>query len=211
MFDLDGTLIDSAADIRATVNAVLADEGLESFDLDTVRGFIGRGVPYLMDQVLRARGIDDPARSERMAANMLSRYEDAVELTRLYPNVLQTLDILRQDGHRMAVCTNKPTGAARAVLRHLGLDGYFVSVTGGDSGLPRKPYPAMLLHTRRKLGEGAAIYIGDSEVDAAAAEAANLPFLMFTEGYAHIPFDRLRYRALFSDFAELPELIRAAA
>ena len=209
VFDLDGTLIDSAPDIHATANAVLADEGLAGFDLATVRGFVGRGVPHLVDSLLRAHGIEDPARAARMAENLIARYEDAVTLTQPYPAAEAALQALQGAGHRLAVCTNKPLAPAMAVLRHLGLAQYFDVVLGGDSGLPRKPDPAPLFETLRRMGDGPAAYVGDSDVDAATAQAANLPFFLFTEGYRHAPAESLPHRASFSDFADLPELIRA--
>lgn len=208
VFDLDGTLIDSAPDIHATANAVLAAEGLAGFDLATVRGFIGHGVPHLVDCLLRAHGISDPARAARMIADLNVRYEDAVALTRPYPHVAAVLSALKEDGYRLAVCTNKPAAPARAVLAHLDLAGYFDLVLGGDSGLPRKPDPAPLLEVLRRMGGGEAAYIGDSEVDAATAEAAGLPFFLFTEGYRKAAAETLPHRALFSDFAELPGLVR---
>ncbi|NHF73681.1 phosphoglycolate phosphatase [Paracoccus xiamenensis] len=209
VFDLDGTLIDSAPDIHATANIVLGDEGLGGFDLPTVRGFVGRGVPHLVDSLLGAHGIKDSARAARMADNLIARYEHAVTLTQPYPGVEAALQALQAAGHRLAVCTNKPLAPALAVLRHLELAGYFDVVLGGDSGLPRKPDPAPLSETLRRMPPGPAAYVGDSEVDAATAKAAALPFFLFTEGYRHAPADSLPHRALFSDFAELPGLIRA--
>ena len=211
VFDLDGTLIDSAPDIHATANIVLADEGLAGFDLPTVRGFVGRGVPHLVDSLLQAHGMRDPVRAARMAANLIARYEDAVTLTQPYPGVVAALQALRAEGHRLAVCTNKPEAPALAVLRHLNLRDCFDVVLGGDSGLPRKPDPAPLFETLRRMGAGAAAYVGDSEVDAETAKAADLPFFLFTEGYRKAPPETLPHRALFSDFAELPALIDGLA
>ncbi|WBU56943.1 phosphoglycolate phosphatase [Paracoccus sediminicola] len=207
IFDLDGTLIDSAPDIHATANAVLADEGLAGFDLATIRGFVGRGLPHLVDRILDAHGIADPQRAARMVEKMLARYESAVTLTRPYPFVPEALQTLRQAGHDMAVCTNKPLSPARAVLAHLRLDGFFDVVIGGVSGLPRKPDPAMLHEAARLLGDGRAVFIGDSEVDAETAASAGLPFLLFTEGYRKAPVDTLPHKAAFSDFALLPGLV----
>ncbi|SDE43314.1 phosphoglycolate phosphatase [Paracoccus isoporae] len=207
IFDLDGTLIDSAPDIHATANAVLADEGLGQLDLATVRGFVGRGVPHLVDRLLGAHGIADPVRAERMTANLVARYEGAVGLTAPYPGVGAVLKHLRGRGDVLGVCTNKPLAPAMAVLRHLGLDQYFDAVAGGDSGLPRKPDPAPLLDTLARLGGGTAAYVGDSEVDAESARAAGLPFLMFTEGYRSAAAETLPHHAMFSDFAELPGLL----
>lgn len=209
VFDLDGTLIDSAPDIHATANAVLSDEGLEGFDLSAIRSFVGRGVPILVQQMLDARGISDPARAKRMVANLVARYETAVGLTQPYPGVVSALEALRADGHVLGICTNKPAAPAHAVLRHLGLDRFFNAVIGGDSGLPRKPDAAMLLAVRQELGGSKTVYVGDSEVDAETAAAAKLPFLLFTEGYRKAEPETLPHDALFSEFSALPGLIAA--
>lgn len=209
IFDLDGTLIDSVPDIHATANAVLADEGLAGFDLATIRGFVGRGVPALVEQMLAAHGIADPARADRMVENLVARYEDAVTLTAPYPGVETALKTLLARGDVLGICTNKPAAPAHAVLRHLGLDQYFAAVIGGDSGLPRKPDPAMLLRLQQDLGGGRTVYVGDSETDAETAQAAGLPLFLFTEGYRKTPAEDLPHHALFSDFAALPGLIGA--
>ncbi|MFV0408799.1 MAG: HAD-IA family hydrolase, partial [Paracoccus sp. (in: a-proteobacteria)] len=158
--------------------------------------------------LFRDKSIEDPVLADRISADLLSRYEDAVALTRPYPGVEAVLAGLRADGHRLAVCTNKPEAPALAVLRHLKLDGFFEVILGGDSGLPRKPDPAPLHESLRGLGAGPVAYIGDSEVDAATAEAAGVPFLLFTEGYRKTAPEDLPHLARFDDFAMLPGLIR---
>lgn len=209
VFDLDGTLIDSAPDIHAVANEVAEVEGLDGFDLPTIRRFIGHGVPHLVGCMLTARGIKDAALARRMIEAFLSRYETAVDLTQPYPSVAATLQALSRAGHRLAVCTNKPLAPARAVLTHLGLLDCFDQVIGGDSGLPRKPDPATLREVLARMGEdaGPPAYIGDSEIDAATAESAGVPFLLFTEGYRKTPAAQLTQFARFSDFRELPALI----
>ena len=210
IFDLDGTLIDSVPDIHATANAVLADEGLAGFDLPTIRSFVGRGVPVLIDQMLAARGIADPVLAGRMERNLVARYEHAVALTTIFPGVQTALRTLQARGDTLGVCTNKPAAPAHAVLRHLGLDQFFDGVIGGDSGLPRKPDPAMLLRLWQDLGGREAVYVGDSETDAETAQAAGLRFYLFTEGYRKTAAERLPHHALFSDFSVLPGLIAPA-
>lgn len=207
LFDLDGTLIDSVADIHGLANAALADEGLAPLGLETVRGFIGRGVPHLVDRLLAAHGIADPARAARMAALIAARYDDAVELTQVYPGVRGALDRLQAQGHVLGICTNKPASAAGAILRHLGLLDAFPVVIGGDSLDRRKPDPAPLLAAWRACGTGAAVYVGDSEVDAACAEAAGLPFILYEHGYRQAPAEALPHAAILGDFADLPETV----
>lgn len=208
IFDLDGTLIDSAADIHAASNLVLTEEGLAPLTLAEVRSFIGRGVPHLVACLLTAAG-EDPAgpRHARLVARFAEIYEDAVGLTVPYPGVAAALADLTGQGHRLAVCTNKPLAPARAVLRHLGLERAFAVVHGGDSHAAKKPDPAPLLATLAALGGGPALYIGDSEVDAECAARAGLTFALFTEGYRKTPVDELTHAAAFADFAVLPGLI----
>ncbi|MDO5606183.1 MAG: phosphoglycolate phosphatase [Paracoccus sp. (in: a-proteobacteria)] len=211
IFDLDGTLIDSVPDIHAASNAALADEGLGALDLATVRGFVGRGVPHLIACMMKAHGIDDPRTAARVQAGLMARYDEAVTLTRMFDGVPGALTRLRDDGHVLAICTNKPAAPAHAVLRHLGLDGFFGVVIGGDSGLARKPDPAPLNHTLTLMPPGRAIFVGDSEIDAATAAAAGMPFLLYTEGYRKAPAGTLPHHALFSDFAILPRLVASCA
>lgn len=209
IFDLDGTLIDSAPDIHATANIVLAGEGLPPLDLPTVKGFIGRGVPHLVGQLLAAHGIADAARQARMVAAFGQHYDAAVALTRPFPGVPAALAALRAQGHRLGICTNKPVSPARAILRHLGLLDHFAALIGGDSCPQRKPHPAPLLLARQACGDGPALYIGDSEVDAECGLAAGLPMWLFTGGYRHTPVDLLAHDRAFDDFAALPAMVAA--
>ncbi|MDP4034447.1 MAG: phosphoglycolate phosphatase [Pseudorhodobacter sp.] len=212
IFDLDGTLIDSAPDIHAASNRVLAAEGFAPLSLPQVRSFIGKGVPHLVARLLEASGeAPNGPRHAAMVARFSASYESAVGLTRPYPGVAAALDALAATGLRLGLCTNKPVAPARAVLRHLGLNHHFAALIGGDSLPQRKPDPAPLLAVLAALGGGAAVYVGDSEVDAATAAAARLPFALFTEGYRKTPVADLPHAAAFADFAALPGIIAKLA
>jgi phosphoglycolate phosphatase len=207
VFDLDGTLIDSAPDIHAAANRLLAEEGLPPQSLAAVRAMIGHGVPHLIDRLMQAaRMPPDAARDAQLVARYIAGYEEAVALTRPYPYVPETLDRLAAAGHRMGLCTNKPLAAVRAVLTHLDLLQHFPVIVAGDSAHPRKPDPAPLHAAIAELGGHPALYIGDHEVDAATARAAAVPFLLFTEGYRTAPATALATRA-FADWRALPALI----
>ena len=207
VFDLDGTLIDSAPDLHVICNDLLAGEGLAPVSLDRVRGYIGMGAAVFIERMRRDHGIPG-TEQQRLLEAMMARYLDAVGLTRPYPNVIETLAALRVAGHRLGVCTNKPLGATRAVLQHLDIERFFGTVFGGDSLAVHKPDPAPLRAALDALGEdGAAVYVGDSEIDAETASRAGLPFLLFTEGYRAKPVEDLPHTHVFSDFAELPGLI----
>ena len=207
LFDLDGTLIDSAPDIHAVSNRVLATERLGALDLATVRGFIGRGLPHLVDRLLDAHGIADPDRAARMVSVFAHQYETAVDLTQPYPGVPQALTTLRQDGHVLGICTNKPRAAAAAVPRHLRLLDLFSAVIGGDSCPARKPDPQPLHAAWRACGAGPAVFVGDSEIDAETAEAAGVPLILYAHGYRHAPPGAIAHAALMQDFAALPAVL----
>jgi phosphoglycolate phosphatase len=206
IFDLDGTLIDSAPDICAAGNAVLALHGVEPMTLPEATGFIGSGAGILVQRMMAARGLD-PALHPTLLAQFLERYETAVHLTTLYPGVMQALDDLSSAGHTLGLCTNKPEAPTRAVLRHFGLTDRFAAVVGGDTLAVRKPDPAPLLACQTALGGGPTIYVGDSEVDAETAQRAGLPFALFTKGYRKAPVDTLPHAHAFDDFASLAEIV----
>ena len=207
VFDLDGTLIDSAPDIHAAANRLMAEEGLPPQTLERVRRMIGHGVPHLIDCLMQAtRMPPDPERDADLVARYTAGYENAVDLTRPYPGVPQTLDRLAAAGHRMGLCTNKPLAAVRAVLAHLDLARHFPVIVAGDSLHPRKPDPAPLLAAIAELGGGPATYVGDHEVDAATARAAGVPFVLFTEGYRSASATMLASRS-FADWTAFPALL----
>ena len=206
VFDLDGTLVDSAPDICAVANAVLTEEGVAPLALDEARGFVGAGASVFVERMRAARGLPE-ADHARLLARFLAGYEGAVENTRPYPGVADALAALAARGHPMGVCTNKPIGPARGVLAHFGLSHRFGAVVGGDSLPARKPDPAPLRATIEALGSGAALFVGDSEIDAETAARAGLPFLLFTRGYRKAPVESLPHAAAFDDFAALPGLV----
>ena len=209
IFDLDGTLVDSAPDIHAAVNAMLVNEGQPPMTLAQVVSYVGNGLPRLVERVMDARGID-MARHLTLTRATLAQYTNGPKLTRCYPGVPEALQALAQAGHSLGICTNKPEGPALSVLHDLGLARFFGVVVGGDRLLVTKPDPAPLLLCLQELGGGDAIFVGDSEVDAETAQSAGLPFLLFTQGYRKGPVETLLHRAAFADFARLPGLVDAA-
>jgi len=207
VFDLDGTLIHSAPDIRAAANAALAAEGAEALDMDTTIAFIGNGVPKFAERAVRLRGLGDGAEA-RVTQGMLEFFDrNPAEFSRLYDGIEQLLPALRADGHRLGICTNKPEAPARAILDILGIADAFDVVFGGDSLPVKKPDPAPLHATFEALGGGARLYVGDSEVDAETAARAGVPFALYTEGYRKVPVEDLTHEFRFSDFAELGNFI----
>lgn len=211
VFDLDGTLIDSAPDIHACVNFVLGQHGVPLLALEQVRAFIGGGVDVLWQKIIASRELQDAFKPEYIAAFMTC-YQDATQLTRLFPNVAPALETLADRRHPLGICTNKPLAVTQTILAHFGIAHLFGSVIGGDSVSERKPHPAPLEAAIQGLGADPvhpkAIYVGDSEFDAACAAAASVPFLIYTHGYRQTPLEQLPHLASFEDFAALPALIK---
>lgn len=210
VFDLDGTLVDSAPDICSAVNKMLAGQGQPPLSLTIVRSFIGNGIPKLVERVMAETGIDFCGKKHAALTGEFSEYYFAhpAVLTKPYPNVRKTLDILQAEGFGLGVCTNKAHGVTLRVLRQLGLEKYFTSVIGGDSLKVNKPDPAMLLASIKELGGGEVLFVGDSEVDARTAEAAKVAFILFTGGYLKGSASEVKSLARFGDFCQLETLVK---
>ena len=209
LFDLDGTLIDSAGDLRAALNKMLAAFGREPLPLPDVIGMIGNGVPTLVKRGLAARP-GDPIDPADAVAKFNAAYDAApMDLTRVYPGVTQTLERLKAAGMAMGVCTNKHADSAKHILAELGLAPYFTELIAGDSLPFRKPDPRVLTLTLKRLGLSVADawMIGDSEVDAATAEAAGMDFVLLTYGYHHGPVDQIPARYRLDRFADLVDVL----
>lgn len=210
VFDLDGTLIDSGPDLARLLNIVLAEYGRSEVGLERVRGFVGDGIAKLVERGFEATG--GSTETERRAATdrFLGLYEaEPALLTRPYPGVARTLQRLRDDGRRLAVCTNKAERVTHAVLRALELDRFFGAVVGGDSLAVRKPDPAPLRAAIEGVGGEAAssVMVGDNEHDAATAKAAGVSCVLVTYGYARAPLASLPAAALVDRFDELPGVL----
>jgi phosphoglycolate phosphatase len=186
LVDLDGTMIDSAPDIAAAVNRMLAQMGAPPLPLQTVRGFIGWGVPHLVRQVLaHAPGVG-PADEASALAIFERHYLDCNgRHSTVFPGVLQGLTMLRGLGYALACVTNKPRPYTEPLLDALGLSPCFDAVACGEPALPLKPHPALLLAACRRLGvlPAQSVMLGDSGVDASAAGRAGMPVYLVRYGY----------------------------
>ncbi len=205
VFDLDGTLIDSAPDIHAIANRLLAPHGAQ-ISLAQTHMFIGNGVSDFVSRMLKAVKLPDTLH-EYILDQFKSAYLTAVHHTRTYEGVLAALATLKSTDHRLGICTNKLIAPCMAVLDHLDLTAFFETVWGGDSLPTHKPDPGLLYAALRELGEGPCIYVGDSEVDAETAQAAGVPFLLYTEGYRKTAVEEIPHTAAFGNYSELPALI----
>ena len=181
VFDLDGTLLDTAPDIRVAVNRRLAAAGLAPLDLAEVAAMIGDGARVLLDRAFATRGA--PVPGDAVAAFTADPDLEGGPLTTLFPGIRELLDALRGAAWRLAVCTNKPVVPARALLEHFGIGAHFGAVAGGDSFATRKPDPAHLLATMGLAGGGRAVMIGDHANDMLAARGAGIEAIFAGWGY----------------------------
>lgn len=215
VFDLDGTLVDSVGDLHAIAAKLLAEYALPALPLETVKGFVGAGIPPLVERAFAAAG--RPLAGEALHA-AVERYKTLYAAapavhTRPYPGVDEALGALGERGARLAVSTNKAEAISRSVLEAVGLAAHFVAVVGGDTLPVRKPDPEMLFHAARLLGVPVRrmIFVGDSEIDAATGSAAGVPLMLFTRGYRKTPVEALAHAAAFDDFRDLPGLVASTA
>jgi phosphoglycolate phosphatase len=211
VFDLDGTLIDSAPDMHRAVNLMLDGLGCAPLSLPDIRSMVGDGASALIARALAARQCvtADPAAA---LALFLEHYEaEPTAFTRTFPDVHTTLERLRAHGLMLALCTNKPARLTGMILERLEIEKYFVRVIAGDSLPFRKPDPRALLSvlTGFDTPSAATIMVGDSEVDAATAQAAGVPFILMTYGYHRGPIDGISSIATLDHFHELATLLHA--
>lgn len=195
LFDLDGTLIDSAPDIAAAANELLATEGHTALSVDAVRGMIGNGVRKLVERAFVARGVvlDEP-RLDAMHERMNAIYgRHLVNETVVLEGALEMVRTYHGRGVRIAVVTNKPEGFSRTILDHYGFSACVDAVVGGDTGPARKPAPDMLHRALSVLGVSVAdaLMVGDSPADIGAAQAAGMRSVAVRGGYTSVPVEEL--------------------
>ena len=210
VFDLDGTLIDSAPDLHAAALAMLAEAGLPPITFAQTRSFIGNGVPTLVARIIAATGAA-PVRQGDLVAAFLRHYNAApAQLTVLYPGVLDALDRLAAGGHRLGLCTNKPEAATRMILDAFELTARLQAVVCGDTLPVKKPDPAPLRLAFRELEAESGLYVGDSEVDSDTAMAVGVPFALYAPGYRKKAVEEIPHRFVFDRFDDLAAAARAA-
>ena len=206
IFDLDGTLVDSAPDIHRAVNEVLAAYGVAPLSFEAVRGFIGSGVPVLIERVIRACGLPEALHGDYCALFMDVYEEEPAGLTLPYEGVESAMDALWP--MPLGLCTNKPLGPVRALMAHMAWTERFPVIVAGDSLPVRKPDPAPLLAAVERIGGGSVVFVGDSEVDAETAARAGVPFVLFTGGYRKTPVAELPHLAAFDHWKDLTGILR---
>jgi phosphoglycolate phosphatase len=188
IFDLDGTLVDSAGDVAAVLNAVLAEEGVLCLSDEEVKRFMGGGVWALLEKALRAR---DRKASQETVDRLYRRFlrlhsEHPLRSTKPFPHVAEVLTELARRQISIGVCTNKAESPARLILERTGLAAHVSVLVGGDGGYGLKPDPRPLHACAGKLGlrPEDVVYVGDHAVDVATARAAGIPVIVVGYGYA---------------------------
>jgi phosphoglycolate phosphatase len=182
VFDLDGTLIDSAGDIADSLNHALAAHGLPTHSDDAIIPMIGKGVTHLVTQAIGPGHLEH---LDAVTTTFRHRYrERPVGRTRLYPGVAETLATLGPVAK--AIATNKPGYLARSIVEQLGLAGHFFAVLGDEDMVRRKPDPQVVHDLRARVGAAPerTLFVGDSPIDAATAQAAGVDLCLVSYGYA---------------------------
>ena len=206
VFDLDGTLVDSAVDIAASLNDLLAERRLEPYPVDQAVTFVGCGIRALVDRAFSVRGCSlDAQRLSTLVAEYRAVYRwRSTETTKAYAGAMDALSTLRLHGTRVGICTNKDEDIACRIIDAVGLRNYVDAVVGGITGRPAKPSPIPLLETITRLGASPAdsIMVGDSATDIHCARNANVPFIGVTFGYSDPPMSQLGADATIDSYAE---------
>ena len=211
VFDLDGTLADTAPDLVATLNVILGREGLPGLPLTEARTMIGHGARALIERGLEAAGREvTPDRLDELYRAFLAHYADnlCVE-TRLFPGVVEALDRLEAEGFCLAVCTNKIEAHSVRLLKALGIASRFAAICGRDTFPYIKPDPRHLTLTILKAGASPsnAVMIGDSRTDIVTAQAAGVPAVAVTFGYTDVPVHGLKPDRVIDHFDELSRAV----
>jgi phosphoglycolate phosphatase len=209
IFDLDGTLADTAPDLLGATNAVLAARGRPLLDLGHLRHMVGFGARALIAQAMEASG--SPVTEEEMPPLVeifIDHYRAHIaDSTRLFPGVAETLEALRGRGARLGVLTNKPQDLTDLLLPRLGLDGLFSAVYGAGRKTYTKPDPRIFHEVVEDTGGARGVMIGDSITDLNTARAAGAPCILFSYGFTPVPAADLGADLVLDDFAELPEAL----
>ncbi len=215
IFDLDGTLADTAADLLGAANAVLAPRGLPLLDMARDKSYAGRGGRSMIRRSCSLMAAA-PAEAEVEAIaddlypGLLIAYEGRLaEETLLFDGVLRCLDALAETGWRIGVCTNKPERLAVMLLDSLGVLERFGAVLGADTLPVRKPDPEHLYETARRIGARAdlCVMLGDTQVDLQTARAAGVPCVLTSFGFSAEPLDDLAADAVVSHYDEIAPLL----
>jgi phosphoglycolate phosphatase len=215
VFDLDGTLLDTAPDLVKTLNVVFAREGLAPLPYDTARNLVGGGAKAMIVRAIEAEGrVLAPAKLEQMFTDFTAYYSDHVaDRSQPFPGLTEALDTLGARGHRFAVCTNKLERLSAHLLDRFKLAGRFAAICGQDTFGIQKPDPEILRRTVAAAGGTMkhTIMVGDSNTDIRTARAAGIPVIAVDFGYSERPIAEFGPDQIISHFAQLPASVAAVS
>ncbi len=211
VFDLDGTLVDTAPDLISALNHVLAQEGLAPVPLESARKMIGQGARKLIERGLEVEGREmTPAEVTKLTDDFIAFYADHIaDESRPFAGLIEALDALEAKGYRFAVCTNKLEGLSKLLLEKLGLTARFAAICGADTFGISKPDPVILQQTVAKAGGemSAVVMVGDAGPDVGVARRANVPVIGVTFGYTDTPIAELKPDVVIDHFRDLPATV----
>jgi phosphoglycolate phosphatase len=213
VFDLDGTLVDTAPDLINSLNFVLDREGLAPVPLDAARNLIGAGARRLIERGLELEGRHaSPQDIARLTADFIDYYADHIaDASRPFEGLESALDDLSSRGFRFAVCTNKLEWLSKRLLDQLGLSARFAAICGADTFGVSKPDPAILRETIARAGGeiSSSIMVGDAGTDIGVARRAGVPVIGVSFGYTEVPIAELKPDRLIAHMRELPGAVEA--
>jgi phosphoglycolate phosphatase len=211
VWDLDGTLVESAPDLATALNALLNEQGQQGHTVTNVRPMIGGGVAKLIERGFRASGapLDEAARDALVPRFMEIYTACATQSTALVPHAREVLNHFYHAGIKQGLCTNKPISVTQLILNALDISGFFESVIGGDSTPMKKPHPLPLMTCLEELETlpEDAVMIGDSGADVGAARAAKVQIILVPDGYTGVPAVSLGADYVVGDLADIPNSI----
>lgn len=210
-FDLDGTLVDTAPDLIRVLNIVIAEDGLEPVAVESARNLIGYGSMALIKKAYENTDISlCESRAKILQKQFLDLYaQDLSQLSRPYAGVPQVLADLKRAGAHLSVCTNKPGGMARPLLRQLGLSQFFDKIVGSDDTKSRKPAAQHIFDAVGHRGSRPIIMIGDGAPDVYAARAAKVPVILMSYGYSPVSVHTFGADIVLRSFRELTPALKS--
>ena len=204
IFDLDGTLVDTAPDLLSALNHVLTMVDCPLVDIHTIRNIVGKGAKVMISKGLSLGGIKNhEEQAEILLPDFISFYKDNIAInSRIFDNLIPALDELKSQEAKLGVCTNKQEELAIKLLHEIGLEHYFSTIVGADTFEYRKPDPRHILSTidRIKGNPQNSVMIGDSITDINAAKAAKIPVIAVPFGYTDIPIYDLNPTAIVDNY-----------
>ncbi|HLB43375.1 MAG TPA: HAD-IA family hydrolase [Gammaproteobacteria bacterium] len=213
IFDLDGTLIDSAQDVRHALNKLLIAHKCQEIEYDHIYGYLKHGICWLIKTAFlqSKKKLDDNVIDELIKEYLFNYQAEPIARTTIYPGVIETLSLLKKQEIKFGICTNKPSIMTNIVLEKLQLISFFDAVVAADDTAHLKPHPAHIYDTLIKLdikSGSDVVMVGDSDNDIIAAKNARIPVIAAKYGYSVAAITRLEPDLSIDDFYSLPSALK---